>query len=99
MSISGTTGQIPARFGTDRSIVIVRLIHFAATLCFIGFGLVAGMGTPFWIGLALVVGILVYEAWLLRRGDLSKIDLAFFNLNGYVSIFFAAATAIDLWLL
>ena len=91
--------SIPARFGTRRSILIVRLIHTLAALCFVGFGLAAGMGLPFWIGLALVVAILVWEGWLLRRGDLSKIDLAFFNLNGYVSILFAAATAIDLWLL
>lgn len=91
--------SIPARFGQHRSIRLVRLIHLVATLCFVGFGLAAGMGLPFWIGLAGVVGILVWEAWLLRDGDLSKIDLAFFNLNGYVSILFAVATAVDLWLI
>ena len=91
--------SIPARFGGRRSIVLVRVIHLIAALCFVGFGIVAGMGLPFWIGLTFVLAILVWEAWLLRRGDLSKIDLAFFNLNGYVSILFAAATAIDLWLL
>jgi 4-hydroxybenzoate polyprenyltransferase len=42
-----------------------------------------------------VAAILVYEAWLLRTGDLSRIDLAFFNLNGYVSVLFAAASMVD----
>jgi 4-hydroxybenzoate polyprenyltransferase len=91
--------SIPARFGNFRSILLVRVIHAFASLFFVAFGLAAGMGIPFWTGLALVVGILVWEGWILRKGDLSKIDLAFFSLNGYVSILFAVATVIDLWIL
>lgn len=90
--------SIPARFGAARSILLVRVIHLIATAAFIGFGLAAGLGMFFWVGLGLVIAILVYEAWLLRKGDLTKIDLAFFNLNGYVSILFAIATALDLWI-
>lgn len=90
--------SIPARFGRHRSIVIVRLVHTLAMAAFITFGIVASMGIPFWIGLALIGSILIYEAWLMRDGDLSKIDLAFFNLNGYVSVLFAIGTAVDLWL-
>ncbi len=90
--------SIPARFGSARSILLVRGIHLIATGAFVGFGIAAGLGLLFWIGLLLVIAILVYEAWLLRNGDLTKIDLAFFNLNGYVSILFAIATALDIWL-
>ena len=90
--------SIPARFGRHRSIVIVRLVHTLAMIAFFAFGVVATMGMPFWIGLALIGSILIYEAWLMRDGDLSKIDLAFFNLNGYVSVLFAVGTAVDLWL-
>ena len=90
--------SIPARFGATRSIQLVRVIHLLASIAFVGFGVVAGLGPLFWAGLVLVIAILVYEAWLLRGGDLSRIDLAFFNLNGYVSILFATATLIDLWL-
>ncbi len=56
------------------------------------------MGVLFFAGTALIAAILVYEAWLLRTGDLARIDLAFFNLNGYVSIVFAVATAVDILL-
>ena len=87
--------SIPARLGTMRSIALVRLIHACASAAFIAFGVLAGMGPVFFAGLAGVIGILVYEAWILRNGDLSRIDLAFFNLNGYVSILFAAATLVD----
>lgn len=87
--------SIPARFGAMRSIRLVRFVHFFAVLAYFGFGVAAGLSIPFWCGLAAVTAILVYEAWLLRKGDLSKIDLAFFNLNGYVSVLFAIAVAID----
>lgn len=90
--------SVPARFGARRSIVIVRFIHLLAVAAYLGFGFVAGMSIPFWIGLAGIASILAYEAWLLRNGDLSKIDLAFFNLNGYVSLLFAAAVAVDVWI-
>ena len=89
--------SFPARFGTMRSIRTVRLIHLCAVAAYAGFGIVAGMSIPFWIGLVGITAILVYEAWLLRGGDLSRIDLAFFNLNGYVSILFAVAVSLDVW--
>lgn len=90
--------SIPARFGKWRSLWIVRLIHVLAVAAYVGFGIVAGLNFPFWIGLVAIAGILVYEAWLLRGGDLSKINLAFFNMNGYVSILFAIAVVIDVML-
>lgn len=87
--------SIPAKLGAARSLYLVRVIHAVASIAFVTFGLIAGMGVIFFIGLAGVIAILVYEAWLLRRGDLSRIDLAFFNLNGYVSVLFAASTVVD----
>ncbi len=90
--------SIPARIGAMSAIRLVRPIHALAVLFYILFGVAAGMGPIFFAGLAAVVGILVYEAWILRKGDLTRIDLAFFNLNGYVSVLFAAASLVDLWI-
>jgi 4-hydroxybenzoate polyprenyltransferase len=87
--------SVPARIGALRSIRLVRPIHVGAVCFYLLFGIVAGMGPVFYLGLAAVAAILVYEAWLLRTGDLSRIDLAFFNLNGYVSVLFAAASMVD----
>jgi 4-hydroxybenzoate polyprenyltransferase len=87
--------SVPARIGALRSIRLVRPIHVGAVCFYILFGIFAGMGAIFYLGLAAVAAILVYEAWLLRTGDLSRIDLAFFNLNGYVSLLFAAASMVD----
>ncbi len=87
--------SIPARLGTRRSIALVRPIHAVAVACYVGFGILSGMGPVFFVGVAAVAGILIYEAWLLRTGDLGRINLAFFNLNGYVSVLFAAASVAD----
>jgi len=89
--------SIPAKFGALGAIKFVRLVHIIAVVLFVLFGYFAGLGILFYCGLAAVTTILVYEAWLLRNGDLTKIDLAFFNLNGYVSILFALATALDIF--
>lgn len=87
--------SVPARLGAMRSIRLVRFIHLVAVACYTLFGVFAGLGPIFFAGVALVAAILVYEAWILRAGDLSRIDLAFFNLNGYVSIVFAASALLD----
>lgn len=90
--------SVPALIGAMPAIRLVRAVHGLAAILFVAFGLLAGMGLAFFVGLALVIAILVYEAWILRAGDLARIDLAFFNLNGYVSILFAASTVVDLLL-
>ena len=87
--------SVPARLGAMRAIRLVRLIHAAASVAFVMFGVAAGMGAAFFVGAGLVIAILAYEAWILRAGDLARINLAFFNLNGYVSIVFALATLAD----
>jgi 4-hydroxybenzoate polyprenyltransferase len=87
--------SLPARVGAMKAIRLVRPVHLLAVLLFSLFGYLAGMGPIFFAGAALIAAILAYEAWLLRAGDLSRIDLAFFNLNGYVSIVFAVATLVD----
>ncbi len=44
------------------------------------------MGLWYWAGMLITAGIFIYEHSLLKPGDLSKLDMAFFNMNGYVSI-------------
>jgi 4-hydroxybenzoate polyprenyltransferase len=51
---------------------------------------VVPLGWAYWVGFASIVGVLAYEHYLVRPDDLSKIDKAFFDLNGYVSLLFFA---------
>ena len=90
--------SIPAAIGAMPAIRLVRFVHAAAVACFLLFGVAAGVGPLFYVGIAGVAAILVWEAWILRSGDLSKINLAFFNLNGYVSTLFAVAVLVDVML-
>ena len=87
--------SIPARFGVAGALVISALFHLITVAALVALGPVAQLGAPYWAGVALVVALLVYEHAIVRPGDLSRLNLAFFNLNGYVSVVFFIATLID----
>ena len=56
---------------------------------------VAHLGAPYLAGVVVVIALLVYEHAIVRPSDLSRLDVAFFNLNGYVSVAFFIATLVD----
>jgi len=62
-----------------------------------GVGLAMTLSWPFWVGLVIITALLVYEHQLVSPDDLSRLDLAFFNMNGYISITVLAATVAALW--
>ena len=49
-------------------------------------GWMMGLGWLYWAGVAVVAGLLVYEHSLVSPGDLSRLDVAFFNVNGYIAL-------------
>jgi 4-hydroxybenzoate polyprenyltransferase len=61
-------------------------------------GVVMGLGVVYFVGVAVAAGLLIYEHSLLRPDDLSRLDLAFFNVNGYIAVVLFLATAGDLFL-
>jgi 4-hydroxybenzoate polyprenyltransferase len=86
--------SIPSRLGTVGALWVSALLHVVTVACLIGVGLSLGRGIAYFAGTLLVAGILVYEHMLVKPNDLSKIDKAFFDLNGYVSVgFFLCALA------
>jgi 4-hydroxybenzoate polyprenyltransferase len=90
--------SIPARFGVAGALVISAVLHAVtlATLLFLTPR--AGLGAPYLVGVAVVAALLVYEHAILRPSDLSRLDAAFFTLNGYVSVVFFVATLADVLL-
>ncbi len=78
--------SIPARFGVKRSLTIARGSHVATPLLFAAAGWSANLGYLFWVGLVVVCGLLVYEHTLVKPDDLSQVDVAFFNVNSYISL-------------
>jgi 4-hydroxybenzoate polyprenyltransferase len=84
--------SIPARFGIARALSISRLLHLGAVSGLIAFGSLLHLGAIYWVGVVAIAGTLVYEQSLVKPNDLSRIDKAFFDLNGWVSLVFAVCT-------
>ncbi len=87
--------SIPVRFGVVGSLVISALLHVITVACLAAVGVNLGRGIAYFAGVATVAALLVYEHTLVKPGDLSKINKAFFDLNGYVSVGFLAFTFVD----
>jgi 4-hydroxybenzoate polyprenyltransferase len=88
--------SIPRALGVRGALRTARAFHLAmAILLLVGYH---GFGLGYWYlaGWGICAATLVYEHSLVREGDLSRIDVAFFNLNGVVSIVLGIFTWIDL---
>ncbi|MFN4232366.1 menaquinone biosynthesis prenyltransferase MqnP [Thermus sp.] len=90
--------SIPARFGIPQALWIARGTHLLAWIAFLLAGLSYGAGSPYFLGLLLVGGLLLYEHQLVSPEDLSRVDLAFFQANVGVSLGMFLAIVLDLWL-
>jgi 4-hydroxybenzoate polyprenyltransferase len=90
--------SIPARFGVTGALVISAGLHAVTLGALLALGPVAALGAPYFVGVAIVAALLVYEHAIVRPSDLSRLDAAFFTLNGYVSVVFFVATLGDVLL-
>jgi 4-hydroxybenzoate polyprenyltransferase len=80
--------SIPVAFGERRAIAIARGLHLTTVAALALVGAVAGGGTLYAVGVGVVAALLLYEHSLVAPGDLSRLDAAFFTLNGVISIVF-----------
>lgn len=88
--------SIPARFGITKAILVSRLMHLFTFILLVVTGIVFKLNLAYWLGMVVVAGLLIYEHSLVKEHDLSKLDFAFFNMNGYISlvVFFATSLAV-----
>ena len=80
--------SIPARLGVKGALVVSALLHVITVALLAALPMTFPLSWPYWIGFAVITAVLVYEHWLVRPDDLSKVDKAFFDLNGYISLAF-----------
>jgi 4-hydroxybenzoate polyprenyltransferase len=78
--------SIPVKFGISRSLWISRMCHLFTWILLLLTGIVFAMALPFYIGIGIIALLLVYEHSLVKPHDLSKLNKAFFDMNGYISI-------------
>ena len=80
--------SIPAALGEGRAIVVARVLHTVTVLALAAVGAAIGGGVWYAAGVVIVAALLVYEHSLVRANDLSRLNAAFFTMNGVISIVF-----------
>jgi 4-hydroxybenzoate polyprenyltransferase len=89
--------SVPARFGVAAAFWIARINHLLTAAALALLGVLTGLGPFYWVGWLVVVGLLIYEHSLVSARDLSRLNVAFFNINGYIAIVVLVATVGGLW--
>ena len=88
--------SVPAAFGVVGAIRISRALHLLCVALFVLTGfLFPDLGPLYFAGVLVIAGMLVYEQSLVRADDLSRIDAAFFNVNGAISVVFMAIVVLE----
>ena len=90
--------SIPKAFGIRNSLLIARLFHVITVLLLVAMVVVFGLGKVAIAGVVMVALLLIYEHSLVKHDDLSRINAAFFTMNGFISMGFLFFIAADLLL-
>jgi len=91
--------SLPRRFGISTALWIARILHLGMIACLIALIAAFHLGWLSAAGVAVVAALLAYEHSLVKAHDLSRVNAAFFTVNGYVSMLFFLFWAADLYLL
>jgi 4-hydroxybenzoate polyprenyltransferase len=90
--------SIPQRFGINRSLWIARISHAITMAMLFWLSSLLSLGWYYLAGVFLSLSLIVYEHSLVRKDDLSKLNFAFFNMNGYISVTIFLFTLLDVLL-
>jgi len=90
--------SLPAKMGIATALWIARAFHVITASALIAVGLTANLGTLYFIGVACVAILLIVENALVHPNDLSRVNLAFFTVNGAVGVVLAILGVLDVWL-
>ena len=80
--------SIPAALGERKALLVARSLHVGTVVALAAVGAAVDAGWLYWVGVAVVAALLLFEHSLVRADDLSKLDAAFFTTNGIISIAF-----------
>jgi 4-hydroxybenzoate polyprenyltransferase len=90
--------SVPARFGVARALRIAAVSHLLTVACLLGLWWSAQLG-PLFLASVIAVGLLLaYEHWLVRPDDLTRINVAFFNVNAIISLGLFVVGVADVWI-
>ena len=87
--------SIPAKVGKAKALLISRLMHVIVIALLFTVGVLAHLGFVYFLGACVVTGLIIYEQSIVKPNDLSRVNMAFFTLNGWVSVLLFVFTALD----
>jgi len=88
--------SLPSRLGIAGALAVARVCHLLMPLCLLALAAAFDLGWLSLAGVAVIAALLVYEHRLVKPHDLSRVDAAFFTINGYVSVLFLLFWAADM---
>jgi 4-hydroxybenzoate polyprenyltransferase len=89
--------SVPARFGNVTALRLAKINHVLTIICLAATGYSLSLGWAFWVGTVAVAALLWWENSLVKPDDLSRVNLAFFNINGYISVLVFIAAWLGLY--
>ncbi len=87
--------SLPSRFGIGPALMVTRICHLLAVALLVAVGVTLGLGPAYYLGLAVVAALLGYENSIVSADDLSRVNVAFFTLNGVISVVFLTGVLVD----
>jgi len=91
--------SVPSRLGISPALWIARLTHVCCVAMLVVLGIhVPQFGAIYWLAVGVAVGLLLVEHSLVRANDLSKVNLAFFTMNGVISVVIGVLGILDIYL-
>lgn len=88
--------SIPAWLGKEKALKVSEMLHLLSALCVIGAGMLGHFQWLYWIGVAIFIGMLIYQHSIVSATNLQRVNLAFMTSNGIASVVFAAFVIADL---
>jgi 4-hydroxybenzoate polyprenyltransferase len=90
--------SIPTALGKIKALRVSELLHFLSTICVVVAGIYGGFHWLYWLGIAVFVGMLIYQHSIVKPNDLTRVDIAFMTANGVASVVYGAFVIADLLL-
>ncbi|HXN64030.1 MAG TPA: UbiA-like polyprenyltransferase [Candidatus Acidoferrales bacterium] len=90
--------SIPKRFGIARALLIARILHVVMIALLVWLAASFALPWPAWAGILVVAGMLIWEHSLVKPNDLSRLNAAFFTINGYISVLFFVFWGAAVWI-
>ena len=88
--------SIPALAGKSKALHISEILHLLSAACVIAAGFYGHFHFVYWIGIAVFIGMLIYQHSIVAPHDLSRVNIAFMTANGIASVVFAVLVIGDL---